>query len=214
MSEVWKIIPEFENYMVSNLGNVRSNRKLLNPTTNLHGYKVVSLHNKGVKKQKKVHQLVTLCFLDYQFKNHSLVIDHVNGIKTDNKVENLQLISQRENKSKDSPKTTCSKTGVYLQKKTGKFTAIIHVKGLNKYLGLFNTEAEAYEYYQKALKEYNETGEVLILKKRKKLYSNVKFISFNKRINKYTVVINKKLYGNYKTEEEAIKKLEEILKKK
>jgi hypothetical protein len=203
MSEVWKIIPEFENYMVSNLGNVRSKRKLLNPTTNLHGYKVVSLHNKGVKKQKKVHQLVALCFLNYQFENHSLVIDHVNGVKTDNKVENLQLITQRQNKSKDSPKITCSKTGVYLQKKTGRFTAMIYIKNTYKYLGSFKTEEEASDYYQKALKEFSETGIVNVFKK-PNFYSNSKGVSYCKRTNVW-VANSKKIYlGRFKTESDAI----------
>ena len=215
MDEIWKPVPGYEGYyQVSSLGNIKSKRKLLNPYTNVHGYQVVSLLLKGVRKQWKVHQVVALSFLDYTFKNHGIIIDHIDGCKTNNYLSNLQLISQRENKSKLSKKTGSKYTGVYFQKKSGKYTAMIYVKDKIKYLGLFETEEEASEYYQNALKEYNNTGKISIFKKRKRMYSEVKYISYSKIAKKYTVVINKKLYGYHETEEEAIKKLEEILKRK
>lgn len=151
MSEVWKNIPDYDNYEVSNLGNVRSKRKTLNPSTNIQGYKVVSLHSNGVKKQWKVHQLVALCFLSYRFENHSLVIDHINGDKTDNRLDNLQLISQRENRSKLSKKTTSDYVGVYFQKKTKKYTSMIYINGTIRYLGSFDNQEDAKAAYDKEL---------------------------------------------------------------
>lgn len=151
MSEVWKNIPDYDNYEVSNLGNVKSKRKLLKPSINMYGYAVLSLHNKGVKKQWKVHQLVALCFFDYRFENHSTVIDHINGSKSDNRLENLQLISQRENKSKSSKKTTSKYTGVYFQKKTGKYTVMIYINGKIKYLGSFDNQEDAKAAYDQEL---------------------------------------------------------------
>ena len=151
MSEVWKNIPDYDNYEVSNFGNVKSKRKTLTPSTNIHGYKVVSLHSNGIKKQWKVHQLVALCFLDYKFENHSLVIDHINGDKIDNRLENIQLISQRENRSKLSKKTTSDHVGVYFQKKTGKYTAMIYVNGKVKYLGSFDNQEDAKAAYDQEL---------------------------------------------------------------
>jgi len=152
MSEIWKNIPDYDNYDVSNLGNVRSKRKVLSPSVNVHGYKVVSLYANGIKKQWKVHQLVALCFLDYKFENHSIVIDHVNGDKIDNKLSNLKLISQRENRSKLSKKTTSKYTGVYFQKKTRKYTAMIYINGKTKYLGVFSNQKDAKCAYDNELK--------------------------------------------------------------
>lgn len=46
----------------------------------------------------KVHQLVGLVFLGYNRKNvEKLVLDHVNGIKTDNRLENLEIVTKKEN---------------------------------------------------------------------------------------------------------------------
>jgi len=151
MSEVWKNIPDYDNYEVSNLGNVRSKRKLLKPSINVFGYAVLSMYNKGIKKQWKVHQLVALCFLGYRFENHSIVIDHINENKSDNRLENIQLISQRENKSRSSKKTTSRYTGVYFQKKTGKYTAMIYVDDKLKYLGVFVNQEDAKMAYDKEL---------------------------------------------------------------
>lgn len=210
MNEIWKSIPNYERYFVSNFGNVKGLRGLLNPSKNHHGYLVVSLHNEFGKKQFKIHQLVALCFLNYKFKNHSLIIDHVNNDKSDNRLENLNLISQRANKSKDSNKTTSSYTGVYFQKKTGKYISMLYANNKYNYLGIFENEKEASEYYFKALLEYNTTGKVTTFKKYNKLYSSIKGITYNKRSKKYVLVINKKHIGYFKTEKEAIHKLKTL----
>jgi hypothetical protein len=206
MNEVWKTIPDFEDYMVSNMGNVKSKRKILNPFINAHGYCIVSLHNKNGKKQRRVHQLVALCFLDYTFENHSLVIDHVNGIKTDNNLSNLQLVTQRENKTRSSKNI---KTGAFALKNSNKYISCIYINGVNKYLGIFNTEKEASDYYEKALKEFNDTGTVTVFKK-SIFYSNTKGITYCKRTNKWIAKVKKTHIGRFKTEDEAIQAIQQI----
>jgi HNH endonuclease domain protein len=105
MEEIWKDIVGYENwYQVSNKGNVRAlhfygktlstgdngvrNLKLVLKST---GYYVVSL--KG--KQKLVHRLVAEAFIQNPFGKPN--IDHINTITTDNRVENLRWVTQREN---------------------------------------------------------------------------------------------------------------------
>ena len=116
-SEIWKDIPEFEGYyQISNLGNVKSlsrtilgrgkhdtllKERLLKFSTSTNGYYQVILQKEGFKKIYKVHSLVAICFLNHTPDGtHNVVIDHINEIKTDNKLENLRLIGHRENVSR------------------------------------------------------------------------------------------------------------------
>lgn len=99
--ELWKDIPEFEGlYMVSNMGRVKSmgnnkNRKekILRGGTNSRGYKTVCLK----RKTYQVHQLVAIAFLNHKPAGYAKVIDHKNGNRTDNNLNNLQITTQREN---------------------------------------------------------------------------------------------------------------------
>lgn len=154
VKEVFKPIPGFEGYEVSNLGNVKSLKykkpKILKQqlSRKKDGYYQVSL-SIGVRKQKKVHQLVAMAFLNHIPNRYTKVVDHVNNINTDNRLENLQIISQRENCSKDKKGATSRYTGV--RKKHNKWEASIKIKGKDIYLGTYNTELEASNTYQKEL---------------------------------------------------------------
>ena len=71
---------------------------ILTPQRDACGY----LHVRLVKDRRyilyKVHQLVGAAFLGYNRKNNeNLVIDHLNGIKDDNIVENLEVVTRAEN---------------------------------------------------------------------------------------------------------------------
>lgn len=114
--ETWKPIKDYEErYEVSNNGNVRSlghnvcfldygkyvdfyrDGKLLKPTVNKYGYFVVTLYDPSTKKAKvhKVHRLVAEAFIP-NVENRPM-IDHINAIKTDNRVENLRWCTHKEN---------------------------------------------------------------------------------------------------------------------
>lgn len=85
-------------------------------------------------------------------------IDHLNGIRFDNRLENLRCVTETENnQNKHNPYKT-NKTGflgVSLVKKTGKFYACIKVSGKNKNLGHFSTAIEAYAAYVAAKREFH-----------------------------------------------------------
>lgn len=105
MAEIWKDITGYEKYyQVSNMGNVRAKHfygknlstkdngiKNLTLVKSSTGYYVVSL--KG--KQFHVHRLVAKEFIP-NIENKPC-IDHINTIKTDNRVENLRWVTQKEN---------------------------------------------------------------------------------------------------------------------
>lgn len=108
--EIWKDIPGYEEYyQVSNLGRVKSFKlkkiTILKQYKNTNNYLVVTLHNKKKHfnpKKISVHLLVAMAFLNHKpNKTNEIVVDHINNIRFDNRLENLQLITNRENNSKD-----------------------------------------------------------------------------------------------------------------
>ena len=156
--EVWKNIPEFESYQASNLGNVRSlkyNRtKDLKLRINLRGRRSVNLSKNGIIKANcKVHQLVSMAFLNHTPCGHKLVVDHIDNDKLNDRLYNLQLITSRENCSKDRKNGTSKYTGVCWSKSVKKWQSTIRINGKTKYLGSFTNEIEASKAYKNELKK-------------------------------------------------------------
>lgn len=167
--EIWKDIKGYEGlYQVSNLGRVkslsrysfgigRSRRKIkeriLVITTINNQYSYVTLSNVNGGKHYKVHKLVAEHFLGHKTDGtQALVIDHINNIKSDNRLENLQIITQRENASKDKKNASSMYTGVGWYKNTQKWRAKILIKDKTIHLGYFDKEYDAHLSYQNALK--------------------------------------------------------------
>ena len=147
-------------YKVSDLGRVKSLKrkgvlkdKILKPTLESIGYLKVALSKNSKGKNRRLHQLVAEAFLNHTPNGFKLVVDHRNNIKTDNKLENLQLVTARENLSKDREGGTSNYIGVEWNKKQSKWRTRIRINGKSKYLGSFTNELEAAEAYQTALKE-------------------------------------------------------------
>ena len=154
-TEIWKDVKGYEGiYQVSNLGRIKSlyfEKERILAHANSKGYFSVVLCKASEFKRKHVHQLVAIAFLGHIPCGHNLVVDHINTIKTDNRLDNLQVITQRENLSKDK-KGTSKYTGVSWCKRSQKWRARIKIEK-NKHLGYFKTELEAHQAYQSALKE-------------------------------------------------------------
>jgi hypothetical protein len=98
--EIWKDVIWFEGlYQVSNLGNVKSlkywKEKILKYWIDTRGYCYVNLYKKGTIKTFSIHRLIGLYFINNS-KNKP-EINHKNGIKSDNRVENLEWCTHSEN---------------------------------------------------------------------------------------------------------------------
>lgn len=188
--EVWKRYDG--KYDVSNYGTVR-NKKGLIKITLYKGYLRCSIHS----KPKQIHQLVAICFLDHIPCGYKIVVDHKDNNPLNNNLSNLQLISQRENASKDIKREL--PLGVY--KNGNRFQSRIDFNGRDIYLGTFDTPKEASEYYKNALKSI-ENGTYIEIKKHE-FSSKFKGVSWHKRSNKWRAIKNSKHLGSFNTEIEA-----------
>ena len=92
-----KPIPNYPNYSITEDGKVWShkNNKFLKSNTNRFGYEYINLCNENGNISKTIHRLVALAFIE-NIDNKSDV-NHINGIKTDNRVENLEWATRTEN---------------------------------------------------------------------------------------------------------------------
>lgn len=95
MKEEWRYITGYYGvYMVSNTGKVRSIYRELKPSYNQKGYLGITLSNDGKRKRLAVHRLVLQAFKPFDNK---LDVNHINGIKDDNRLENLESCTRKEN---------------------------------------------------------------------------------------------------------------------
>jgi hypothetical protein len=96
-NEIWRDIPGYEGrYQASNLGRIRSQQRgLLKPFINHNGYMVAPLTKEGEKVRTGAHRLVAQAFIPNPENKEQ--INHKNGIKTDNRVENLEWVTCSEN---------------------------------------------------------------------------------------------------------------------
>ncbi len=153
MQEIFKAIPKFEDYQVSNMGNILGKNGV---PMKLHfdkdGYCKVSFYIAVRKKAVlMVHRLVMSAFIG----DSIMQVDHINGIKDDNRLENLRYCTLRENiiyhRESERNNAKSKYVGVTHRKTNNKWRARICINSKNVQLGEFNTEIEASEAYQKAL---------------------------------------------------------------
>jgi hypothetical protein len=170
--EIWKDIPNYEGlYQVSNFGNVKSleryvkgkvenrlqkenilSKRLVGNLGNQ--YYAVTLCNNKDRKQIKVSVLVAMAFLNHTPNGYvGFTVDHIDNNPLNNSVDNLQVITKRENSSKDK-KGISKYTGVTFNKKSNKWRSQIWINGKNKTLGSFDDELEAHRAYQKELQQH------------------------------------------------------------
>jgi len=171
--EIWKDIPGFEgSYQASNLGRLKglsrmflkngkypcfTKEQILKQIISNSGYFFVNLCVNTKRRTIQTHKLMAITFLNHTPCGHKCVVDHKNNIKTDNRLENLQLISHRENLSKDKKGCSSKYTGVSYHKNQRKWQSSIRVNGKPTYLGSFDCEIEASIAYQNKLSEILQT---------------------------------------------------------
>jgi len=114
------------------------------------GYKVGTL----LGAQMKAHRIAWAL---YYGEWPSEEVDHINMVKTDNKIANLRLATDSQNASNKSlySNNTSGFKGVHFHKQSGKFRAGIRLNGKQKHLGSFDSAEEGAAAYQRSMKEYH-----------------------------------------------------------
>lgn len=166
--EEWRDIPGYEGlYQVSSLGLVKSlsrkvydrpsgfrvqKDKILKPRLRGDGklYYAVTLYKKATHKTIAIHILVADAFIGI---DSTKVTDHINNDPLDNRLCNLQRITQRENVSKKVVNKTSKYVGVCWHKGKRKWDANICIKGKDIFIGRFDDEYQASLAYQSELEK-------------------------------------------------------------
>ena len=93
MNENWKAIEGYENYEISDHGNVKNikTNRMLKLNIDSNGYHQVSLCNNGKQTNLKIHRLVAEAFLENP--DDKLCVDHIDRDKLNNHISNLNMCS-------------------------------------------------------------------------------------------------------------------------
>ncbi len=160
--EIWRAvnIEEFNHYSISNKGRIKSKIRqggggILKNRLTTTGYYRTTLRNKDRNKSKffLIHRLIALTFIDNP--NNYPLVDHINRIRTDNRIENLRWCSHSTN-SKNRTIKGCIQKKRPRKMKDGTITYYYFVYLQRKCRG-FKTEEEAKNYLSKEISILNRT---------------------------------------------------------
>jgi hypothetical protein len=155
--EEWRNVVGHEKlYKVSDLGRVKSFRfnkeTILRGWKDTYGYRTITFRENKVLKPRTVHRMMAESFLNHiPNGTNEIVVDHKNNISTDNRLGNLQLITNRENSSKDRENKSSDFIGVTWNKKVEKWKSQISIDKKRMGLGYFTNEIDAVKAYQNKL---------------------------------------------------------------
>jgi hypothetical protein len=155
--EEFRIITECPNYSISNLGTVKNNLRnmTMKCSFDTSGYKHCSMTNKGKKITRKLHRLIAEAFIPNP--ENKECIDHINGIRTDNRIENLRWATRSENSQnkKVQSNNTLGHPGLVFDKrnKTKPWRAMLISKGIKYEIGTFSSKEKPFMLeYKKQMK--------------------------------------------------------------
>ena len=160
IEEVFRDIPNYIGlYQVSNMGSVKSFKRiepiLLKHYTNPNGYNYVDLYKDKQKLKIAIHKL-----MQSTFDMGGGCIDHINGVRCDNRLENLRIVTSRENSQNKVCHRQGKLVGTSLRNKGRNlkkpWQSAIKINGKRKSLGYFATELEAHQTYMAKCKLLDE----------------------------------------------------------
>ena len=142
--------PKYFNEHVRCYSDGRVERKSLHPRYKNPKWRLVKLKPRPdgyfqieiAERKYYVHRIIASCFLGLDIENLEDIVDHKDGKPSNNRVENLQVITQQENNFNNHVAK-----GYYWYKRYEKWMAQIQVNGKSIFLGLFDNEEQARQAY-------------------------------------------------------------------
>jgi hypothetical protein len=169
--EIFKDIKGYEGlYQISNHGRVKRLPHFIDNGSNngyiakelilkpaISTYYSVVLSKGGKSKTFRVHQLVAIMFLNHNPCGYRLVVDHKDHNPLNNHMDNLQIVSNRYNSSKDKFRGNHASKfiGVWRNKSLNKWGARIRFNNRRYHLGYYIKEEDASNAYKEALSHIN-----------------------------------------------------------
>jgi len=215
MEEIWKDIPGYEGlYQVSSFGNVKSFKRGKEKIMRLsltNGYLRVRLCKENQKNMFSSHVLVAMAFHGHIPDGFNIVVDHDDNNPLNNRADNIKLITQRENASKDKKNKTSQYVGVSWNERDGNWVTRIRFGKRYIHLGYFETEIDASNAYQKAFSEWEQGLDLNVLYPKKINSSQYKYVYWNKNKCKWIAEYKGKYLGHFDTEIEAHKAVQKYI---
>lgn len=149
--EQYQIIKNFENYSISNFGNVQNNKtgRILKSYINTKGYHQIRINKKTVE----VHRLVALTFLDNpEFKKE---VDHIDNNKLNNYLSNLRWATRTENRRNCNiyKNNTSGYKGIIFIDYRNKWKAYLSIDNKHIHLGYFDNLDDAIKIRMRKVNE-------------------------------------------------------------
>jgi hypothetical protein len=169
--EIWKDIKGYEGYyQVSNLGRVKSLKRIVQHSNGSYhtirerilknvydqdGYLRVTLAINGKRPIQQVHRIVMNNFIG----NSALQVNHIDGDKENNKLNNLEYVTNIKNiNHRELSINNKKKYGVYYLKSIKKHRVIISINNKRTSLGCFESQDEAYRVFYNAYLNLHEVA--------------------------------------------------------
>lgn len=167
------------------------------------GYYRHTITINGVAMTKGTHRWVMIAF----YGESELQVDHINGIKTDNRITNLRYVNSSDNvnnvKTLNPHKYASELHGITPRR--GRWESYITINNKSYFLGSYESQIEAHEKYKKAKFNWEKLGN-LPKKERPKQYTSKHVgIGFHKLSNKWRLRIDGIYIGLFKTESVALR---------
>ena len=123
--------------------------KIVHNTSNSYGYNTISCGNKMYMR----HRIIAYAYLGLDIGDTSKEVDHINGNRIDNTVDNIRIVSHHEN---NHNRTTAK--GYSWNKKANKWRSRIRLNNKIIHLGCYHSEEDARNAYLEAKKVYHPSA--------------------------------------------------------
>lgn len=160
-NEIWQTVKGYEDfYLISSFGRLKSkySNKILKQNIGTSGYLFANLYKDKNGKPRMIHQLVAESFLNHSPSGQHKVVDHKDGNRLNNNVDNLQITTQRHNTNKSRPVGKSGYRGVAWSTVNKKWQVRPRVGGVKINVGYFDCPKKAHQCYvdfSKYISNYN-----------------------------------------------------------